>query len=336
MKPMKKAGLPLAMLGLSVLSLVTARPAQAQYMYVGDYNGNQVLRFDSTTGAPDAGNPFIKTLGNTESIRGYDGVLLVADAEGATNRVGKYNVNTGAALTGPGSSFFVNTALYDIAISPDATKAYIAEDAQIASYDLATGTLLATHTTPDSWGVAINPKTGEIFTGNGWQTGAAGVYAYDANLGTQRTVVPAGDHGLKAVAGITFAKDGSFYVVNGGNFDANNGFINHYKADGTFISTMTDTADPAAISRAFAAAIGPDGNLYVTSFTGACVLKFNTATDTFNSVFVPPHGGNLVSAKTLDFSVNHINSVPEPGSVALLFASGIVGAGLFRKRRAAK
>ena len=304
-------------------------------MYVGDYNGNQVLRFNAVTGVPDAGNPFIKTLGNTESIRGYDGTLLVADAEPGTNRIAKYNETTGVALTGPGSSFFVNTALYDIVVSPDASKIYIAEDAQIASYDLATGNLLATHSTPDSWGVAISPKTGEIFTGNGWQTGAAGVYAYSPDLGTERLVVPAGDHGLKAVAGITFARDGSFYVVNGGNFDANNGFVNHYKADGTFISTMTAT-DPNAISRAFAAAIGPDNNLYVTSFLGACVLKFNTATDTFDSVFVAPHGGGLASAKTLDFSVNHIESVPEPGSVALLCAFGVVGAGLFRKRRATK
>ena len=336
MKSRKNAVLPLASLSLAALSLIAARPAQAQYMYVGDYNGNQVLRFDQTTGIPDAANPFIKTLGHTESIRGYDGVLLVADAEGGTNRLAKYNINTGAALTGPGASFFINTALYDIAISPDATTAYIAEDAQIASYDLATGNLIASHATPDSWGVAINPKTGEIFTGNGWQTGAAGVYAYDANLGTQRTVVAAGDHGLKAVAGITFAKDGSFYVVNGGNFDAGNGFVNHYKADGTFISTMT-ASDPAAISRAFAAAIGPDGNLYVTSFLGACVLKFNTTTDTFDSVFVAPHGGNLSSAKTLDFSVNHIETaVPEPGSVALLCAVGVAGAGLFRRRRAKK
>ena len=335
MKRRKNAGLPLAALSLTVLSLGVARPAQAQYMYVGDYNGDQVLRFDQTTGLPDASNPFIKTIGNTESIRGYNGTLLVADAEGATNRVAKYDVNTGAALTGPGSSFFVNTALYDIAISPDAKTAYIAEDAQIASYNLATGALIATHSTPDSWGVAISPKTGEIFTGNGWQTGAAGVYAYDANLGTERVVVPAGDHGLKAVAGITFAKDGSFYVVNGGNFDANHGFINHYKADGTFISTFT-APDPNAISRAFAAAIGPDGNLYVTSFLGACVLKFDTTTDSFNSVFVAPHGGNLASAKTLDFSVNHINSVPEPGSVALLCAVGVTGAGVLRRRRAKK
>ncbi len=320
-----------ALCGLAALSLITAPPAQAQYMYVGDYNGNQVLRFDAVTGAPDAGNPFIKTVGNTESIRGYDNTLLVADAESGTNVVTKYNQTTGAALTGPGSSFHIGAALYDMTLSADASTLYIAEDAQIVSYNLATGAQIASHTTPDSWGVAISPKTGEIFTGNGWNTGAAGVYAYNSALTTQRTVVAAGDHGLTAVAGITFAKDGSFYVVNGGNYDPNNGFVNHYKADGTFISTMT-TPDPTAISRAFAAAIGPDNNLYVTSFTGACVLKFNTISDTFDSVFVAPHGGGLASAKTLDFSVNHITTVPEPGSVALLCAFGVSGIGLLRRR----
>ena len=328
----KNAGLPITAIMLTVLSLATIRPAQAQYMYVGDYNGNQVLRFDAITGAPDAGNPFIKTLGNTESIRGYANTLLVADSETGTNVVRKYNETTGAALSGPGSSFSIGTALYDMTLSSDASALYIAEDDHITSYNVATGAQIATHSTPDSWGVAISPKTGEIFTGNGWRTGAAGVYAYSADLGTERLVVPGGDHGLTAIAGITFAKDGSFYVVNGGNYDPNNGFVNHYRADGTFISTMT-TPDPNQIARAFAAAIGPDNNLYVTSFLGACVLKFDTTNDTFASVFVAPHGGGLSSAKTLDFSVNHVNEVPEPGSVALLCAFGVVGAGLLRRKR---
>ena len=318
----------LALLGLAAL---TAAPARAQYLYIGDYTGHQVVRFDDRTGAMVAPTPFIATAGNTESIREYNGILLVADGDATTNRVTKYDVNTGARITGAGSQFTIGTALYDMQVAPDASRVYIAEDNQIAAYSLTDGSLLGSHATPNSWGVAINPATGEVYTGNGWRTGDNGVYKYSPDLTTQTTVVPRGDHGLTAVAGITFAKDGSFYVVNGGNADPTHSFVNHYKADGTFIRTLA--APGPDFLQAFAAGIGPDNNLYVASFSGPCVVRYDTTTDAFMDVFIPGHVTGLVSAKTLDFSSQRTTTVPEPGSVALLSGLGVCGAGLLRRRR---
>ena len=139
---------------------------------------------------------------------------------------------------------------------------------------------------------------------------------------------------MRGGAGITFKSDGTFYVVAGGNADPTyntDGLIYHYDAAGTLLSTITS---PAGILKgAFDAEIAPDGNLYVTSFAGACVARYNTTTDTFMDDYITSHYVGLVSAKTLHFaSVN--TAVPEPGTLALLAVSGISAVCLRRKREA--
>ena len=69
-----RAGRPvfhgLALSGLLVVAAFLTSTANAdEVLYAGDYNGNQVARFNGVTGAPLAGNPFITPGG--ESIAGY-------------------------------------------------------------------------------------------------------------------------------------------------------------------------------------------------------------------------------------------------------------------------
>ena len=150
-------------------------------------------------------------------------------------------------------------------------------------------------------------------------------------------VAALGAHGATGLVGITFKKDGTFYVVNGGNGDPNNDFVLHYNADGTFLNPVDLTGMPAgALFNAFDTEIGPDGGLYVTSQNGACVVEFDASTDTYNRIFVPPHAGGLQQAKTLHFSTNNIvfnAEVPEPGALTLLLVGGATGSGLLLRRR---
>src|SRR5262249_21306992 len=151
-----------------------------------------------------------------------------------------------------------------------------------------------------SWGVAVNPFTGQIYYTTGWATATgAAVYRANADLSGVAPLVPVGDHGITALVGITFKSDGTFYVVNSGNGDPTNPFINHYAADGTFLDRVSMVGmPPGSLNNAFDTEIGPDHNLYVTSQNGACVVKFNATTDTFDSIFVPPHANGLQQAKT--------------------------------------
>jgi hypothetical protein len=317
------------------LGASAARAGQG-YAYVGDYAGSQVVRFDDTTGAPISPTPYIP-LSHAEGVGGTNTVLAVASGDGFINL---YDISKGAAP--PPLIRTINTPGFSglrIAFSPDGSKLYAGgtinypAPGQIREYDFATGTELGHINTPDgSWGVAVNQITGQVAYTTGWATGSGGaVYGANADLSGAHVIVAPGDHGITGLVGITFTRDGqSFYVVNGGNGDPLNSFVNHYRADGTFIDRVSEVGMPSgALNNAFDTEIGPNGNLFVTSQNGACVVEFNTKDDTYNSIFIPPHAGGLAQAKTLHFSVN---SVPEPSSLALL---GLGGAALLGRRAAA-
>lgn len=326
-----------------VLSLAAAAPAARGqgYLYVGDFSGNQVVRFDAATGAPVSPTPYIK-LSGAEGIGGTNTILIVGSSNGFIN---EYNTSTGAAQNPP-LLLHINTPGFSplrVAMSLNGEDFYVAgnsSNGQIREYNTATGALVHSINTPGgdgSWGVAVNPTNGYVYFTSNWNgTGPnrGAVFSADPNLsaGSLTTVAAPGAHGATDLVGIAFRSDGSFYVVNGGNGDPNNDFIIHYNANGTFRDFVNTTGMPAgALYNAFDTEVGPGGHLYVSSQNGACVVDFNP-NDTYNSILVPAHAGGLDQAKTIHFS---INNVPEPSSLALagLGTVGTLGYTLRRRRR---
>jgi hypothetical protein len=214
------------------------RGGQVGYLYVGDVNNHDVMRFNDTTGAPVPPNPYISS-GGGEGMGGTNTYLAVAS--------GSQVINVYDVATNPNSPSLVrqiDTSGFDalrIAFSADASKLYCGaivgypSPGAINEYDFQTGALLHSISTPDgSWGVAVDPLNGKVYYTTGWATGQnAAVYMANSDLSGVTQIVAPGDHGITALVGITFKSDGSFYVVNGGNADPNNSFINHYAADGT-------------------------------------------------------------------------------------------------------
>ena len=233
-----------------------------------------------------------------------------------------------------------------IAFSSDGSKLYAGgivgypTPGAVNEYNFATGQLLNSVATPNgSWGVAVDPLNGKVYWTTGWATGANGaVYSANADLSNVQQVVAPGANGATGLVGITFAPDGSFYVVNGGNGGGGyyDGFVLHYAADGTLIDRVSNVGMPAgALNNAFDTEIGPNGNLFVSSQNGACVVEFNTSNDTYNSIFIAAGLNGLATAKTIHFSVNNINTVPEPSTLVMagIGTLGLLGYALRRGRR---
>jgi len=279
------------------------------YLYVGDVSGNQVLRFDATTGAVVNPVPYL-SIPKAEGLGGTNTRLAVSSGPAT---IDVYDVSTGADNPPLVQTISDPAHPLRIAFSLDGTKLYVTgapngSTGELDEFDFATRQLLNSITVPDGcWGVAVDPANGLVYFTTGWATGTGGaVMSANANLSNVTTVEPAGAHGATGLVGITFQQsDGSFYVVNGGNGDPNDDFVLHYNADGSFRDVVSTSGMPAgSLYNAFDTEIGPDGNLYVTSQSGACVVKFDSAADTFDSIFVHPKANGLQTAKTLHFSTN--------------------------------
>lgn len=308
---MRRAGArrhSLSVEGLEERCLLAA-PAEG-YLYVGDFTGSQVVRFDAATGEPVTPAPYLTVTGGAEGLGGTSTRLAVATGQSVIN---VYDVSTGADNPPLVQTIQTGAPGLRIAFSQDATKLYVATNntyggaGGVSEYDFATGTLLNTVSTANgSWGVAVDPINGKIYWTTGWATGSNGaVFSANPDLSNVTQVEAPGANGATGLVGICFKADGSFYVVNGGNGDPNNSFVLHYAADGTFLDRVDTTGMPSgALYNAFDCEIGPDGNLYVSSQNNADVVKFNPTTDKFVSVLVTPNSGGLSQAKTIHFSLN--------------------------------
>ena len=320
-------------LGSAIITVGSLSASHAQsYLYATDYFGKQVVRFDGITGAGVPPTPFVNTAPRAaQAVHSYGSTLLVTqpfdDPMAPANYLSKYDISTGGFL----SEISVGDSIYELAVNGTGSLIYASRGASIDALDFATGAVVHTSAATRPWDVAINPVDGLVYVTEGWDTGSNAVYKYSTDLSVKTLVVGPTSTPLNGFAGIAFKSDGTFYVVSGGNADpsyATDGVIYHYDGTGSLLSSFAGPA--GALLGAFDGEIGPDGNLYVSSVEGACVVRFDTATDTFKDIFVAPHASGLVSSKSLHFAGS---PVPEPGSIAFLIGAGISGAGFIVRRR---
>lgn len=208
-----------------------------------------------------------------------------------------FDANTHTLL----SFYTIPAPMLDAVMHPDGDKFYATFRDQVRLINLATGATIYTASTPDSWGLDINPLTGEVFVANGW-TGFAGVLTdgivqrFSATLVNLGTVVP---HNNTGFSGLKFLPDGTFYVANA--FPTNTAIqdVRHYQANGTLIRTI-----PIPLSKQTGSLwdvdTAIDGNIYIVGAGASCIIKINVAEDRFEGVLTQvaqsATGKNLASA----------------------------------------
>jgi hypothetical protein len=331
---------------LIAFASLSSLPAAAQFVYVGEFGG--VLHRFNTDGTPNPPGNFINgaSVQQVEGIEGLGSNLVFAAVVNGQRGVHYFSKATGAYLSTP--VLAPGNPIFDMKIAPDAQSVYLAQTGQIRQFNLTTGAFLTQINRPTtSWGIAIHPITGEIYHTLGWDSNshaARGVYRTQSNLTGLENILTIGMgnlNGLTAPAGLTFLPNGDLFVVNGGNGDPTNGFVNRYTYDVntdsyTFFQTL-DSPNPndPAFRNGFDIEVGPDGNIYATNEDGACVVKFDLANGNAFSTFIPPNAGGLPAAKTIHFDVNSVAGVPEPGSIALLGGLVTIGSLMLRRRKRA-
>jgi uncharacterized repeat protein (TIGR01451 family) len=183
---------------------------------------------------------------------------------------------------------------FDAALSNDCSYLYVSMAAKVIAIDLSTNTVayqrpIADFTggTGQLWGVDVNPITGQVYVTRGFSTFSSGtIYSLNPDLqGTITTVVAEETGGF--FMGMEFLPSGNFWVV----WDADSGGgeeIRLYSSSGVLLDTIPMVIGGIAIDDTSPndIAFGPDGNIYVSTYTTYCVIRYLPATDTWE-VYLP-------------------------------------------------
>ncbi|MCP9746120.1 hypothetical protein, partial [Lacihabitans sp. CS3-21] len=168
-------------------------------------------------------------------------------------------------------------------------------------------TSLVNNTTADFWGSAVNNNNTRVFFSTNWRKGS-GTSTIEslpttftsASTSTLFATAPSGFH----YRGIIFDATGNLWAVAAHDNNSVPDRIYKYSSSGTLLNTYlfptpiansvpaTGKVDPYDL------AFGPDQNLYVTTFAGDCVTKFNVTNNTFSTYLQYTSG---VGGKSITF-----------------------------------
>ena len=288
------------------VSAQNAKPGCDKYtMLVGDLfdNGNQpqveVFQFSFNGGVsscklPNIGGEGIAVdpLKNIAYIANTSSVIKVYDYSTATF---KNDISIGTS----------ESAL-DVSISNDGNFLFVSTYTGFYKYSTSTGALVASIPkantnnpgTPSLWGSAVDPISNKVYYGTTWQWDAgiqSTIESIDQSLtGAKTTIYSTTAYSIRSV---NVDASGNVWAVMFGRYFNNNTSkpnqdrVIKLSPTGTLLATyiFPSEVDP------FDSAFGPDGNLYVTSYKGACVYKLNISTGQYTT-HIPAQAGTFGKA----------------------------------------
>jgi len=275
-------------------------------LIVASYISDDVISYLKTTGA------FLDTFDAT-TLDGSYGMVIGPDGMAYASGWGSGSVHKFDPATGADLGVFVNglSSALGIAFGPDGNL-YVADktDDKILQYDGSTGALLSTFV--DTSGEVNGPSSivfgpnGALYVG-GYDSDD--VWKYDGATGTligPGALVTAGSGYLNSVNGLTFGPDGNLYVSSSGDnevyrFDPTTGALVAGPSDDAFVRA----ADNGSLSWATGLSFGPDGNLYVGSYSTDEVLRFDGTTGAYIDVYADTSTGPLDGTEGLAFAPGH-------------------------------
>lgn len=195
--------------------------------------------------------------------------------------------------------------LLDVALSNDGQFLYVTSYGGLTKISTITNTVVDFFSSLDlnnkiqgMWGVAVHPTTGKIFVGENWQigNGTSTIEFVDGSFSGSATLFATAPTGFN-YRGLNFNTDGTLWAVMASSDNNVPDRLVHYNGiDGSVIGSFNFPTPAASAGvtngdvEAFDLAFGPDGNLYITTYNGDCVTKFNTTTNNF-STYVPYQPG---------------------------------------------
>ncbi|AWV99231.1 3-coathanger stack domain-containing protein [Arcticibacterium luteifluviistationis] len=201
--------------------------------------------------------------------------------------------------------------ILDVALSLDNAFLYVATYKYLYKISTSSRTIVGSFakgslSNPDGnnfWGVAVHPTNGNIYVSTNWRanSGKSTIEAINPNMAS-KTLIATAPTGFN-YRGVTFASDGSFWVVAVNGSGSIKDKLFHYSSTGSLISSFefptpsVNAGNGAGKVDPYDIAFGPDGNLYITTFDGDCVTKFKTSNNTFSTYlqYVSGVGGKSIA-----------------------------------------
>jgi subtilisin-like proprotein convertase family protein/streptogramin lyase len=221
----------------------------------------------------------------------------------------------------------------NMTIGPDGNL-YVAAD-DVLRYDGSTGAFIDVFVAAGSDGLS-NVRTvsfgpdGNLYV---LSQGTTSVLRYDGITGAFiDEFVASGSGGLLTTRGMLFSADGASLFVastdpNNGSEGVKNGILRFDATTGEFLETFVAPGS-GGLANVFNMAYGPDGNLYVSSYSGQSnsILRYDGSTGAFIDAFVPEASGGLDGPIGLLFHDDGFLYVSSYRSATVLRYDSITGA----------
>jgi WD40 repeat protein len=285
---------------MMALTAASMSPALADLLVGG--NGEQVYRYDDRTGAflgilvPNGSGGLNDLQGMTV---GPDRRLYMTSFN--THQVLRFDGRTTSVFI-PASNNEINSIGRpdDVKFGPDG-NAYVADwdNNRIVKFDGKTGAFISVFATGNGLQepnrIAFGP-TGDLYVGNAYSTDVLRFHG-----GTGEPYPAAGQSGAIFVPGVPGPFNVELDVSSDGILAVTQGATNGLRFYDARTGALLGVPDPG-LTNVSDMRFGPDGDLYLTVYANAAVLRYEGRTGTFLGQFVTSGSGGLNRAISMTFT----------------------------------